>query len=304
VRRALLALLVLVAGALGVAVLVARPAPPQAFFAAAAHPVEAIAHRGGRGLRPENTLAAFEHAAALGVDVMEMDLRATADGEIVVLHDATVDRTTDGHGPVAALELAELQKLDAGYRWSADGGRTFPFRGKGIRVPALAEVFARFPRARMNIEIKPGEPAFAVALCALVRRSGKTEQVLVASMQDGALEAFRGACPEVATSMGPGEGRRFYAAHFVHLTAALSPQGVALQAPYRIGGRELLTAGLVAAARGRNVRVHAWTVNEEAVMRRLIAIGIDGIITDRPDVLLRLLGRPAGAPGKRAVSPR
>ncbi len=290
-RRALLAVLVLAAGALGIALLAARPAPERAFFATAPGGTWVFAHRGGRALRPENTLAAFEHAAALGVDVLEMDVRASADGEIVVIHDATVDRTTDGRGPVAALELAALQRLDAGYRWSADGGRSYPFRGKGIRVPTLAEVFARFPGKRMNIEIKPAGPAVAQALCGLIRRTGGSARMLVASFQEDALEAFRGACPEVATSMGGGEGRWFYAAHLVRLTGAISPRAAALQAPYRMGGRELISADLLAAAHGRNVRLHVWTVNDEALMRRLVAIGIDGIITDRPDVLLRVLGR-------------
>lgn len=284
-------LLAIAAAALGAALLWARPAPERAFFAADPRATLVIAHRGGSALRPESTLAAFDHAVELGADVLEMDVRASADGEIVVLHDTTVDRTTEGRGPVAALTLAELKKLDAGYRWSVDGGRTYPFRGKGIRVPALAEVFARFPAMRMNIEIKPAEPAFAESLCRLVRRERRTDRVLVASMQDEALEAFRSACPEVATSMGPGEGRWFYAAHFVHLTAAISPRAAAFQMPYRLGEREVVTAGLIAAARNRNVRVHAWTVNDEQVMRRLIAIGVDGIITDRPDLLLGLLGR-------------
>jgi glycerophosphoryl diester phosphodiesterase len=291
VRRALLAALVLVAGALGVAAYIAHPAQERAFFAAGPRGTWVIAHRGGRGLRPENTLAAFEHAAALGVDVLEMDVRATADGEIVVLHDATVDRTTDGRGPVAALTLAELQRLDAGYRWSADGGRTFPFRGKGIRVPALAEVFARFPEKRMNIEIKPAGPLVAEALCGHIRQTGRSALLLVASFQEDALEAFRGACPEVATSMGRGEGRRFYAAHLVRITAVISPRAAALQAPYRFGEREVISPELLAAAHGRNVRLHVWTVNDEALMRQLIALGIDGIITDRPDLLLRLLDR-------------
>jgi len=291
VRRALLALLVLAAGALGVALLVARPAPERAFFAADPPGTLIIAHRGGSRLRPENTLAAFEHAVALGTDVLEMDVRATADGEIVVLHDATLERTTDGNGPVAAITLAELKKLDAGYRWSADGGRTTPFRGKGVHVPALAEVFARLPEARMNIEIKPAEAAFAASLCASIRRAGATQRVLVASMHEAALDAFRDACPDVATSMEPGEARNFILAHWVRLGALFSPRAAALQIPYRLGDRVLPSAALLRAARARNLKLHVWTINDEDAMRELLAIGVDGIMTDRPDVLLRLVGR-------------
>lgn len=294
-RRALLvggALLpVLALAALGGAVLVARPAPERAFFAARAPVPLVIAHRGGAQLRPENTLAAFEHALALGADVLEMDVRASAEGEIVVIHDATVERTTDGSGPVAALTLVELAKLDAGYRWSADGGRSHPFRGHGLRVPALAQVLARFPRARMNIEIKPADPAVAAALCTLIRRSGASGRVLVAAVNDGVLREFRAACPEEATSMGSAEGRMFLAAHLAHFTATISPRAAALQIPYRLGERVLASAALVEAAHGRNLRLHAWTVNDPPAMRSLVAAGVDGIITDRPDVLLRLLGR-------------
>lgn len=285
------ALLAIVLAALGAAVLVADPAAERAFFTSGTHGMRVIAHRGGAQLRPENTLAAFEHAAALGADVLEMDVRATADGEIVVIHDATLERTTDGRGSVASFTLAELRKFDAGYRWTADGARTYPYRGKGIRVPALAEIFRRFPAARMNIEIKTPEQNFAGSLCAMIRRDGKTEQVLVASMSDHALGAFRDACPQVATSMGPREARLFILAALVGLTAAISPRASALQIPYRIGDNIVPSAGLVGAARRRNLRLDVWTVSEENDMRQLIAIGVDGIITDRPDLLLRLVGR-------------
>jgi glycerophosphoryl diester phosphodiesterase len=285
------AALALLALAIATALLLARPAPDRAFFANAPHGTLVVAHRGGSALRPESTLAAFENAAALGVDVLEMDVRATADGKIVVIHDATVDRTTNGSGPVATLTLASLQALDAGYRWTSDGGRTFPFRGSGVRVPELAEVIARFPGSRMNIEIKPEQPAFALALCDLIRRSRRADLVLIASVQQQALDAFRGACPEVATSMTPREGWIFYALHFVHLTGALSPRAQALQMPYRFRGRLVASNDLVRSAHARNVQLHAWTVNDEAVMRQLIANGVDGILTDRPDLLLRVLGR-------------
>ena len=284
------ALLAAAVAALLLVLALARPAPQRDFFAGTQGTL-VIAHRGGAALRPENTLEAFEHALALGADVLEMDVRATADGAIVVIHDATLERTTDGRGPVSSFTLAELRKLDAGYRWTADGGRTYPFRGRGVRVPALTEVFERFPEARMNIEIKPADPAFAASLCDSIRRAGMTQRVLVASMRDEALDAFRGACPEVATSMGPGEARWFLFAHLARLTAATSPRAAALQIPYRLGERVLPSAALVAAARGRNLRLHAWTVNDEERLRQLIAMGVDGIITDRPDLLLRLLGR-------------
>jgi len=274
----------------GLRLLVERPVADHAFFAAEAG-VQVIAHRGGGRLRPENTLAAFSNAVALGADMLEMDVRATADGVLVVLHDATVDRTTDGQGRLDRLTLSALQKLDAGYRWSPDGGRSTPFRGAGVRVPTLAEIFARFPRTRMVVEIKPAQPALAGSLCGLIRRAAMTQRILVASMHDAVLEAFRSACPDVVTSMGPDEGRLFYLASLVHLSGALGPKAQALQLPYAWGERVLATATLVAAVRARNLKLHVWTLNDEATMRRALALGVDGIMTDRPDLLLRLVGR-------------
>jgi len=288
---ATLSLALLAAAAVAALIAVARPAAVHAFFANDGNHVQVIAHRGAARLRPENTLTAFEHAVALGADMLEMDARATADGVLVALHDATLDRTTDGQGRVDALTLSALRKLDAGYRWSPDGGRSTPFRGRGIRVPTLAEVFARLPQTRMIVEIKPADPALATTMCELIRRAGMTQRVLIASMHDAVLGAFRAHCPEVVTSMGPGEVRVFYVASLVYLSAAISPGAQALQIPYAFGERVLATAQLAGAARGRNLKLHVWTVNDEARMRRLLAIGVDGIMTDRPDLLLGLLGR-------------
>lgn len=280
-----------VAAGYGVAAMTSRPAPNHPFFSGLNSGITVIAHRGGADVRPENTLTAFEHAAALGADVLEMDIRATADGTIVVLHDATVDRTTDGRGRVDALTLENLQKLDAGYRWTNDGGRTYPFRGQGIRVPTLEEVFRRFPAQRLNLEMKRVEPVLAQPLCALIRRAGMTQRVLVASMDVPTIEAFRRACPDVATSMSRNEALAFYGLQRAGLDAIYSPPVQALQVSYRFGDDIVPTPGFVAAARRKNFRLHVWTINDDARMRELIELGVDGIVTDRPDRLLALRGR-------------
>jgi len=283
----------------GLAAFSARPASNHLFFAAEKPGTQVIAHRGGAGLRPENTLEAFSYAVEIGTDVLEMDVQSTAEGEIVCMHDRTVDRTTDGHGSVAAFTLHELRKLDAGHNWSSDGGRTHPFRGKGIRVPTLEAVFKRFPTVRMNIEMKHAGPALAQPLCALVRRSGMHERVLVASMNEAAVTAFREACPEVATSMSRSEAQLFFGIQLVSLDAAYSPPVRALQIPDRLGDEIIATAGLIAAAHRRNLKVHVWTVNEARRMAELVRIGVDGIITDRPDQLLDLVRRAGTVAGTR-----
>jgi len=288
-----LSVIAAVAAAYGLMAFSARPAPSEPFFAADKPGMQVIAHRGGADLRPENTLTAFSHAVAVGVDVLELDVRSTADGAIVCIHDATVDRTTDGRGRIDSLTLDKVRALDAGYRWSSDGGRTYPFRGKEIRIPTLEEVFRHFPTQRLNIEMKRVEPALAQPLCALIRRSGMTHRVLVASMDVETIEAFRRACPEVATSMSRREALVFFGLQRAGLDAAYSPPVQALQVPYWFGDRIVPTADFVTAARRRNFKVHVWTINDDERLRELIRIGVDGVLTDRPDRLLALLGRPA-----------
>jgi glycerophosphoryl diester phosphodiesterase len=250
-----------------------------------------IAHRGGAGLWPENTLYALERAAALGVDVIETDVHATAEGELVVLHDELVDRTTDGSGPVNAMTLAELKRLDAAYRFSTDGGRSFPLRGTGVTVPTLREVFEALPRMRFNIEPKQGAPSLSLPLCSLIREHGMIDRVMIASFSGATLQEFRRECPEVATSASTGEVATFLALQEAGLASSYSPVMQALQVPERSGVVPVLTRDFVEAAHGRNLRVHVWTINDEAEMRRLIVTGVDGIMTDYPDKLLDVLGR-------------
>ena len=143
-----------------------------------------FAHRGGGGLYPENTLGAFADSAKLGADVLELDVRATSDGKIVVLHDAAVDRTTDGHGKISEMPLAAVKKLDAGYPFTTDGGQTFPFRGKGVVVPTLDEIFTAFPEMTFNIEPKQETPSIIAPLCGLIRQhqnDRKTHRRLIQS---------------------------------------------------------------------------------------------------------------------------
>jgi glycerophosphoryl diester phosphodiesterase len=267
----------------------AQPLPAHPFWSDARPRV--IAHRGGRGLWPENTLHAFRHAAALGVDVLEMDLRQSADGQIVVLHDETVDRTTDGQGSVAALSVAELQRLDAGHRWSADGGASYPYRGQGIQVPTLAQVFAALPRARMNLEIKGTGPAMAAPLCALIRAHAMEQRVAVVAIDQPAIDAFRLACPQVATAATRNEVLRFALLSAALLGDRFVSRAQVLQVPERVGPLPLLTARFVRDAHRLNLKVEVWTVNAPDDMQRLLALPVDGVMTDYPDRLAPLLAR-------------
>jgi glycerophosphoryl diester phosphodiesterase len=268
------------------------PAAERAFFKEGARRPLVIAHRGGAGLWPENTLYAFERAVAAGVDVIETDAHLTSDGAVVLIHDATVERTTDGAGRIGEMTLAGLKKLDAGHRWSPDGGRTFPHRGRGLTVPTLAEAFALTGGLRFNIEPKQDSDELVNSLCAAIREHRMSERVVVASFRQSTLEKFRRACPEVATSASTSEASSFLAMYKAGLADSYSPPMQALQVPEYAAGMHVLTADFVAAAHGRNLQVHAWTVNGVEDMRRLIGVGVDGIMTDYPDRLLGLLKGP------------
>jgi len=250
-----------------------------------------IAHRGGRSLGPESTLYTFQRALDMGVDVLEVDIRTTKDGEPILLHDRTVDRTTNGTGPANNFTLAKLKTLDAGYRWSPDHGQTFPLRGKGITIPTLAEVFKTFPHARINIEIKESHSKDISRLCRLIRTYQKTDQVMVASFDVSRLTKFRAQCPKVATSTGAREAFLFYGLQLAHLENLYSPKAQALQVPEYYGNRQVVTLRFLEAAHNRNMRVHVWTVNDTQSMQQLIDMGVDGIMTDYPERLIELLDR-------------
>lgn len=289
IGRIVLIILAVAATVLLVVWLTSRPAVERSFFDLEGPLV--IAHQGGERLRPSNTMASFQNAMDLGVDVLEMDVHSSADGVLVLIHDESVDRTTDGTGRVHDLTFAQLQQLDAGDYWTDDDGQTYPYRGQGITIPSLEEVLAAFPGMPVNIEIKQVEPSIAADLCELLRRYDRTELTLVASFHAQSMNEFRTACPEVATSMVEGEIRTFYVLNRVGLGRLYSPPGEAFQVPERSGGIEILTQPFVDGAHDNNIAVHAWTINETADMARLLELGLDGIITDRPDRMLTLLGR-------------
>lgn len=265
-----------------------KPATESAFFKQSdrLRPL-AIAHRGGAGLFPENTLYAFERAADLGVDVIELDVRSAADGTLVVMHDATVERTTDGDGKVVDMALDRLKKFDAGFRFSPDGGKTFPFRGRGITIPTLLEVFTALPAMRFNIEPKQNEPSIIKPLCAIIDERKMIDKTVVGSFTQSIIDDFRRECPEVATSASTTEVAKFLGLYKAGLTESFSPPMKALQIPEFTG----VSKEFVAAAHERNLQVHVWTINETADMKRLFDMNVDGIMTDYPDRLLELLDR-------------
>jgi glycerophosphoryl diester phosphodiesterase len=245
-----------------------------------------FAHRGGAALRPENTLLAFGHAHALGYRWMETDVHLTRDGEVAIFHDPTLERTTDSVGPIAERTLAQLRALDAGWRFTPDGGRTFPHRGQGVHIPTLEEVMALAPDVRVNIELKPRDPRIAQAVWERIEAHGWHDRVLVASGHAPTVRAFRRlARGRVATSAGYDEVLAFYLAVQAGAAAWLPLGYDALQVPETHRGLRVVTPELIAAAHARGIAVHVWTVDAPADFERLRALGVDGIMTDRPDLL-------------------
>ena len=256
-----------------------------------------IAHRGGKQLWPENTLLAFRKATELGVDMLEMDVWATADGVPVVIHDETVERTTDGQGRVGEFTLVQLKRLDAGFRWLPHGeSGDYPFRGQGISIPTLEEVFEAFPAMPMVIEIKQTAPSIVTPVGELIQRYDRFSRTIIASFDSQVLREFRNRYPEAASSAGAGEARRFIIPHLIFLGHLVPLDFQLFQLPLRIGPLSLITPRFLRAVRARGLDVHVWTINEPETMRRLISLGVDGIMTDRPDLLLEELGL---APGDR-----
>lgn len=253
---------------------------------------QVFAHRGGCALGPENTIAAFDLGLAAGADGLELDVHLSADGVAVVCHDGTLDRTTDGSGAVAALTAAELGAVDAGCRF-ADGQGRYPFRGCGVGIPTLREVLKRYERIPLIVEMKVDSAAMGRAVAEEVRAAGAAQRVCAAGYGQRALDAARAALPAMATSASHAEARLA-----VYRSLAGWPVRRARYQAYQVPER----AGLIPVASRRFIRhaheaglvVQVWTIDEEADMKRLLRWGVDGLISNRPDVAVRVRNAFAG----------
>lgn len=249
-----------------------------------------ISHRGGSGVAPENTLVAFRQAVErYQTQVLELDVHQTRDGELVVAHDPTVDRCTDGTGAIASMKSADVARLDAGFRFSTDG-RAFPFRGKGARIPTLLEVLRAFQDMRLNIEVKPGGAGVERAFADLLRAEKAVNRVCVGSESDEVAARVYEALPE---------GCHFYprdalAAFIITVKSGEPPpldeRYTVLDMPLEYEGLRLYDPQLRDAALKHGRWINVWTIDDAAEMRRLVDEGVGGIMTDRPDLLRGVLG--------------
>jgi glycerophosphoryl diester phosphodiesterase len=242
-----------------------------------------IGHRGNRAHAPENTLESLLQAVGLGADALEFDLRLSRDGQLVMFHDATLERTTDGEGLLAQHTLAELKALDAGAKFTPDGGRSFPWRGRGVRVASFDEVIDGLPRdLPCIIELKT--PAATEPLRQAVRRHGIERRIIVAGFDAQSTRPLRGA--GFALGASTRDVVALLPAALLHLQ--VRPRHVqALCIPQRWHGLPVPIAAFARTLRGSGTVVHVWTVNDAAEAQALWAAGVQGIISDDPGLMLQ-----------------
>jgi glycerophosphoryl diester phosphodiesterase len=254
-----------------------------------------IGHRGACGELPENTLPAFGLAVTHGAVILETDVHISRDGALVLIHDEVLERTTNGRGRVAEHSLAELRALDAGYPFDPAGDGSFPFRGRGIQIPTLEETLEAFPALHFNVEIKEHIPALIEGTVAAVCKLGREDSVLLAAAEDPIMHDLRahlaacGAHPAVGASVGDVIG-------FVRSAvegSAPPPGPMALQVPPGFGERPLVTRAFVDHAHAHGLFVHVWTINEPDEIERLFELGVDGVMSDFPERVAKVVAARA-----------
>ena len=244
----------------------------------------AFAHRGGAAAALENSLAAFQRAIDLGYRYLETDVHATADGVLLAFHDRTLDRVTDRTGRIAALPHTEVARARI---------------AGAAPIPLLEDVLGAWPDARVNVDVKA---ASAIGpLVEVIRRTSAVDRVCVASFSDRRLAAVRAAVgPRLCTSLGPlGVARLRLSAYAGLLPRARAARIPCAQVPARVGGVTLVDQRFVDIAHSRGIAVHVWTVNDPVEIHRLLDLGVDGIMTDRPELLRRELVIRGAWPGSR-----
>ena len=255
-----------------------------------------IAHQGGKGLAPSSTLPAFLKAHSLGADVLEFDVHMTIDGHLVAIHDPTVDRTTDGTGKVNDMTLAEIKELDAGYAFQDERGH-YPYRGKGITIPTVEEIFSETcePDMLYIIEIKhTNDPELyepiAIKLWKIIEDFQLEERVIIASFSQKIIDTvLKVSGKQALVSAGEKEAAKFVLTHKLFVNGLYQPRVDALHFPVKSAGLNLADQKLLRGAQKRGMQIHYWTINDPEEMKKLLDLGADGIMTDYPDRLLKLI---------------
>lgn len=248
-------------------------------------------HRGSAGTCPENTLLSFDQAKQDGADILEMDLRLTRDKQAIVWHDSSVDRTTDGSGLVKDLTATEIGSLDCGWSFRTAGSKQYSFRGQRLKVASFEDVLQRYPGMPINVEVKDRDFVLVDETIRLLQKYNRLHSgdVLVVVNSKPCMQRLRARAPSLLTSHTTAENVRFVIEARMPVPPLFRAQGDAIQLPLKKRGFELITPGLVRAAHRQRLELHVWTVNDESRMRWLLQMGVDGIFTDFPGKLRRIV---------------
>lgn len=247
------------------------------------------------GEAPENTLPSFKRALKAGSPFVELDVWGSKEGEVVIIHDGSLDRTTNGRGRVNRHTLKELKALDAGYWFTTDGGKSYSYRGQKIAIPTLDELFSTFPEVKAIIEIKQARPSIVKRVIEIIRRARKEEQVLLATEKDQIMREIRSELQvndlPIATGLSYGEVADFMSWLAGGKIGHFDPPGQAFQIPCEYNGMTLVSEQTLEAAHELGIEMFVWTVNDTSEMARLLGLGADGIITDYPARLRDLVSQ-------------
>jgi glycerophosphoryl diester phosphodiesterase len=255
------------------------------------HRPRIIAHRGASGDAPENTVVAFRKAVTDGADILELDVRPSADRHIIVCHDRQVKRTTNGTGFVDCMTLNQLRGLDAGYRFTTDHGETFPFRNQGVQIPTLEEILSHFPNTPLNIELKVSDPHFASTVLELLKRHDRLADVmfLPGGNPHRLVKSIRTAGNAKTVGHSRLEIIKFLIASQLHCPVLFKPRSRVIQIPARYRRWKVTSTRLVRHAHRLGMEVHVWTINDNTEMLECISYGVDGIFTDFPGRMKKLV---------------
>jgi len=247
-----------------------------------------VAHRGDSANYPENTLEAFKSAVKMGIDVVETDVHLSKDGVIVIWHDPTLERNTDGSGTLESHTLAELKGYDAGYTFTKDGGKTFPFRGRGIKLCTLEEALTECPEQRFNIDLKTPDLKIVDEFIRIIRKHKAEKRVVGASFHLANLKALREKAPDILTSITTFEVIPLLFKQKLHLLPKTFKRKIIFQVPKAQWGIKVITPSFVREMHKREAVVMVWTINDEETMRYLFSIGVDAVMTDDPALVIKV----------------
>jgi glycerophosphoryl diester phosphodiesterase len=249
-----------------------------------------IGHRGSSGDRPENTMSAFNHALSSGADVLESDMQLSKDGQIVLIHDETIDRTTNGSGAVSDFTVKELKSFDAGHYFTLDEGKTYPFRGKGITIPTLDELLSKHKNVKLNLDLKSDNPLLIGKIIDTIIDHNMSDRVILASFNHNTMKRLRSHLEEkglnVLTTNSKREAVLMTAAHKLRLPNYKKP--MALEIPTKQSGITILTQKFLDKAKNMGHYVIPWVINDDKEIENLFHQGVDGIITDYPEKAHRI----------------